>query len=98
MDCCEHKMKHTPRSDEDIKALKSRINRIIGQLNGIAKMIEENRYCRDVLTQIAATEKALEAVGLNVLSAHMNGCVKDDILNGNFETIDETVELIRKLK
>ena len=48
--CCK-RYKETPRSEEDCKALQNRLNRMIGQLGGIKKMIDENRYCADVLTQ-----------------------------------------------
>ena len=46
--CCRYK--HTPRSDESLRQLRSRINRIVGQLGGIQKMLDENRYCGDILT------------------------------------------------
>ena len=48
-ECCRHK--HTPRGEQEMKQLRNRINRIIGQMNGIQKMLDENRYCGDVLTQ-----------------------------------------------
>lgn len=90
--------KHVPRSEEEEKALKNRIARIQGQLNGISKMIEENRYCGDVLIQIAAVERSLQEVGYLILKTHMDTCVREDIKNDKPGIIDETVELIRKLK
>jgi DNA-binding FrmR family transcriptional regulator len=97
-DCCSPKMRNTPRSQEEVKDLKNRLSRIVGQLNGISKMIEENRYCGDVLTQIAAAESALQSVGYIVLSTHMKTCVAEDIKEGKEGVIDETVSLIKKLK
>ena len=90
--------KHTPRNKEDIKNLQIRLNRIVGQVNGISKMIEENRYCSDVLTQIAAVEKALEQVGYIILEEHMKSCVVDDIKKDDFSSLEESIELMKKLK
>ncbi len=94
--CC--RSKRTPRDEAQIKQLRNRINRIIGQMNGIQKMLDENRYCGDVLTQIAAAESALQGLGYMVLSEHMNTCMAEEIRLGNTEIIDEAVELIKKLK
>ena len=94
---CE-RHKNTPRSDEQLKDLKTRLNKIIGQLNGIQKMLEDNRYCGDVLNQIAATESALQQVGYIVLKTHMETCVVEDIKNDKGSVMDETIELIKRLK
>lgn len=93
--CCRYK--NTRRSEEMSRQLRNRINRIIGQLNGIQKMIDDNRYCGDILTQIAAAESAVKNVGYLILEDHMNTCVTEEIQNGNREIIPETVELIKKL-
>ena len=53
----------------------SRINRIAGQVNGIQKMVEDDRYCVDILTQIAAARSALDALGVELLSNHIDCCV-----------------------
>ncbi len=90
--------KHKPRSDEEMKQLKNRIHRITGQLNGIEKMLDENRYCGDILIQIAAVEKALESFGYIVLSNHLKTCVTQDVLDGKNETMDEVMDMIKKLK
>ncbi|MCR5091738.1 MAG: metal-sensing transcriptional repressor [Bacilli bacterium] len=97
---CPHcaSKRHHPRDEEELKSLQNRISRIQGQLSGISKMLDENRYCGDVLTQIAAVESALQSVGYIVLASHMNSCVKEDIIAGKDGVIDETVELIKKLK
>jgi len=57
--CTRCQYKHTPRKDSSVRALHSRLNRIIGQLNGIKSMLDENRYCGDVLIQVSAAESAL---------------------------------------
>ncbi len=94
--CCRHK--DTPRSEQTLRQLRNRINRIVGQLNGIQKMLDENRYCGDILTQIAAAESALQSVGYIVLQEHMQTCVAEQIRMGNTEIMTEAVDLIKKLK
>lgn len=96
-DCCCHQ-KTTPREEEELKQLKNRLNRIIGQLNGIGRMLDENRYCGEILTQLAAAESALQSLGYVILKDHMETCMVEEISKGNTEVIDEAVELIKKLK
>lgn len=57
------------------KKIKSRVNRISGQVNGIGKMIDEDRYCLDILDQIAAVRSALDSLGVELLSNHLENCV-----------------------
>lgn len=95
--CCCHK-KSIPRGEKELKALKNRINRISGQLNGIAKMLDDNRYCGDILTQIAAVESALQSLGYIIMKEHMHTCVVEEIEKGNHEIVDEAFELMKKLK
>lgn len=61
-------------------------------------MVEEDRYCGDILIQIAAIEKALEKVGLTILRTHMETCVKEDLQNGNVTSLNEAILLIERLK
>lgn len=95
--CCCHQ-KATPRDEQELKQLKNRLNRIIGQMNGISRMLDENRYCGDILTQVAAVESALQSFGHVILKEHMETCVVEEIQKGNTEVIAEAVELIKKLK
>lgn len=95
--CCGCHQKATPRQPEDLKLLKNRLSRMQGQLNGIGKMLDENRYCGDILNQIAAVESALQAFGQMVLKEHMETCVREKIMQGDTEVIEETLELIKKL-
>lgn len=90
--------KSTPRGEAELRGLKNRLNRISGQLNGISRMLDENRYCGDVLTQVAAAQKALQAFGNLVLKDHMETCVVEEIRKGNLSVVDEAIELIEKLK
>ena len=94
--CC--RTKHTPRTEEAQRSLQNRLSRMIGQLNGMKKMLEENRYCGDILIQVAAVESALQSFGYSVLEDHMETCVVEEIRNGNLEIVGETVELVKKLK
>ena len=60
---------------EKRKRLQGRIRRISGQVNGIEKMMAEDRYCVDILTQIAAARSALDTLGVELLTEHLEGCV-----------------------
>lgn len=90
--------RHTPRGEEELKQLKNRLNRMIGQLNGIGRMLDENRYCGDILIQISAVERALQNFGYIVLRSHMGSCVAEELREGNDAILDETLELMKKLK
>lgn len=81
-----------------MKALNDRINRIIGQLGGIKNMINENRYCGDVLIQLSAAESALQNLGYMILKNHLETCVVESIKEGNSEILAEVIELMKKLK
>jgi DNA-binding FrmR family transcriptional regulator len=90
-----HVHRHVHRADKD--ALGKRINRIEGQVRGIARMLEEDRYCIDVLTQISAVQAALDAVALQMLEAHLKGCVQSAVRSGaGDEAIGEAMAVIRK--
>lgn len=85
-----------------MKADKAQINRLIktakGQLEGILKMIDEDRYCVDISTQLLATQAILKKANSEILKAHMKGCVKSAVESNNSdEKIDELVFLIDKL-
>jgi DNA-binding FrmR family transcriptional regulator len=60
---------------EERKKVKARVNRIAGQVSGIQRMIDEDRYCVDILNQISAVRSALDALGVEMLSQHIEGCV-----------------------
>ena len=95
--CCE-RTKKIPRSETTIKNLNDRLNRIIGQLGGIKTMLNENRYCGDVIMQLGAAERALQSLGYMILSEHFKTCVAEYVATGNTAILDEAIELVRKLK
>ena len=94
--CCRHKS--TPRGKKELRQLQNRIKRMTGQLNGISKMMDDNRYCGDILIQVAAVESALQAFGYAVLQSHLETCVVEEIQKGNIQIVEEALELIKKLK
>lgn len=94
--CCCGRHKETPRSAELQSDVQKRLNRIIGQLNGVKSMIDDNRYCGDVLTQLAAVESAVKSVSRIVLQNHLETCVVEQIQRGNVEVVDEVMQLFKK--
>lgn len=71
---------HDPQVTQPHKqTLLKRLNRVEGQVRGVAQMIQDDRYCVDVLTQVAAIQSALDAVALQLLEAHTRGCVADAV-------------------
>src|SRR3954467_2356045 len=87
-----------PVARRDNVALAKRINRIEGQVRGIGKMIEEDRYCIDVLTQVSAVQSALDALSIRLLESHLAVCVQRAVHDGDGDTaIAEVIEVMRKL-
>ena len=93
--CTCQKIKH--RTDEEKKYLKNRLKTIEGQIRGISQMIDDERYCNDILIQISAVNKSLKSLGNEVLKVHLTTCVVDNIKDNNLEIIDEVMSLIKKL-
>ena len=85
------------RTNSEKANYKKRLNIISGQINGINKMLEEDRYCSDILIQISAVDKALKKLGQEILENHMKTCMVEDIKNNKIDTIDEVMDLCRKL-
>jgi DNA-binding FrmR family transcriptional regulator len=84
-------------SAAETAALSMRLHRIEGQIRGIARMIEGDRYCVDILTQVAAVQSALDALARKLLEHHLHGCVTHAIASGNgAHAIDEALAVIRK--
>ena len=67
----------------DKEALVKRLHRIEGQVRGIERMVEDDRYCIDILTQVAAVNTALESLAFKVLDDHVNHCVSDALSSGD---------------
>ena len=93
--CCRHK--NTPRSDELQAQLKTRLSKIAGQVNGVKAMIDDNRYCADVLMQLSAIDSAVRSVERIVLQNHLETCVVEQVRAGNDEVIGEAMELIKRV-
>lgn len=85
------------RTKEQNDAYTKRLNKIEGQVRGINKMINTDRHCDEIMIQIAAVTKALKSLGQELLENHMKTCMVDDIKNEKFESIDEVMDLFRKL-
>jgi len=78
-------------------ALAKRLRRIEGQIRGIGRMIDDDRYCVDILTQVSAVQSALDALARNLLEHHLHGCVAHAIASGDgAHAIDEALAVIRK--
>lgn len=88
--------KKTVRSDEMKKKLTSRLNRIAGQINGIARMIENDAYCVDVLTQTAAAQSALKGFSKEIIDRHIRSCVSDSVRSGDDSAIEELIDTLYK--
>ena len=68
--------------ETDKAALLTRLRRVEGQVRGLQQMIEDDRYCIDILTQVSAATKALQGVALALLDDHLRHCVTDAVVNG----------------
>lgn len=85
------------RPPEEHRDLVNRLSRIEGQVRGIKGMVEKNAYCPDILIQVAAVNAALNSFNRVLLASHIKTCVKQDILAGKDETMDELVDTIKRL-
>ncbi|AIK37358.1 transcriptional regulator [Bacillus pseudomycoides] len=84
----------THRSDKEKEQIMNRLKRIEGQVRGIQNMIENDRYCVDILVQISAINAAMKKVGMGILKNHTNHCVSNAIKDGNG---DEAIEELMKV-
>lgn len=92
--CVERKKK---RTEEEKKALLTRLKKAEGQIRGIEKMVEEDAYCPDVLMQVSAVTQALNSFNKELLACHVKSCVAEDIKADRPEAVDELVKLLQKL-
>ena len=65
------------------EAVQKRLRRVEGQVRGIERMVEEDRYCIDILTQVAAVKTALERLGFEILEDHVSHCVQSALASGD---------------
>ena len=94
---CENCERSTHRSEEEKKKLINRLHVIEGQIRGISLMIEDDKYCHDVLIQISAVENSLKGIAREMLKSHLSTCVVKDIKVDKLEVIDEVMDLVRRL-
>ena len=92
-----HTHKFRDKQGEEYKGLIRRLNRIEGQIRGIHNMVDEDRYCVDILTQVSAVQSALNAFTKELLSQHIHSCVVEDIRSGNDAVVDELCCLLQKV-
>jgi len=89
-----------PVSDADRENITSRLSRIEGQIRGLKRMVEEDRYCGDILDQIHSVQQALKSVGRAVTRTHLETCVTDALRSGDEaaakESYDEIMGLLEK--
>lgn len=77
----------------------NRLSRIAGQVQGVKRMVEEEKYCIDIVTQIQAARSALRSVEMKILEKHMHHCVHDAFASGSQKNADEKMEeLLRVMK
>ena len=96
-EACNQCEKSTHRTDEEKKKLKKRLNVIEGQIRGISGMIDDDKYCHDILVQLSAVEHSLKSIGIEMLKSHLSSCVVRDLKEDHLEVIDEVMDLIRRL-
>lgn len=88
------KSHHPPAVKRD---LTNRLSRVEGQVRGIKGMVEKDVYCDDIITQLAATQSALNSVTKLLLEGHLKGCVVDRLSDGDEEVLDELLVTIQKM-
>lgn len=91
-----HKLKYN--NQEDKKKVLKRLAVVEGQIRGISNMVDEERYCSDILIQINSAERALKCLADNILENHMRTCMADEIKEGNLEVIDEITTILKRNK
>lgn len=94
---CEHCNKNKHRTEDEKKYLRTRLNTIEGQIRGVSKMVDEDKYCNDILTQLLAINKSIKSLSTDILKGHLSTCVVEDIKNDKLEVINEVMELIGRL-
>ncbi len=93
---CEH-CKQTVRCNEEKEKMVTRLKKIEGQVRGIEKMVENDRYCIDIINQVSAIEASLRSFSRSLLERHIKTCVQTDALSGNTEKLDELCAMLKNL-
>ena len=101
MDHMETAVSHSDRKklrgDKERRDLMNRLKRIEGQVRGLQRMLEEDAYCPDILTQASAVSSAINSFCRVLLTSHLRTCVAEDIRAGHDEAVDELADTLQKL-
>ena len=89
--------KSTHREGKEYRDLISRLNKIEGQIRGVKKMVEEDRYCIDIINQVSAVSAAINSFNKLLLSEHIKSCVVEDVKAGNDQMVEELCCTLHKL-
>ena len=87
-------MKHGYTNDKS--RLSARLNRVEGQVRGVSRMVAEDKYCVDILTQVNAIKAALDQVSLLLIEDHIKGCVVEAVRGGDMDKVDELVGAVAR--
>lgn len=90
-------VRKTIREDGALRSLENRLSRIEGQVRGVKKMLHDDAYCTDILTQVSAIQAALTSFEKELLARHIKGCVVTDIKSGSDEAVDDLIVTLQKL-
>ena len=93
-DACDRKK---TRDENERRDLMNRLKRIEGQVRGLQRMLVENAYCPEILTQASAVNSALNSFCRVLLTSHLRTCVSEDIRAGREDTVDELMDVLQKL-
>jgi CsoR family transcriptional regulator, copper-sensing transcriptional repressor len=91
--CCDHQQIQHPSHSNEM----SHLNRVSGQIDGIKKMIEDGRYCPEILTQLRAIRSAIKSIELRILDTHLSSCVAQAFLFQNQDEQRKKIDEIRAL-
>lgn len=91
-------MRKTIRSEQFKKQLTTRLNRIGGQVNGVKQMIEEDRYCDDVIIQLSAISSAIKSLSNLLFENHLSHCVKEKVNEEDYQVIEEVMNLVKRFQ
>lgn len=92
--CCQ-RIKH--RDEKEYRDLLNRLKRIEGQVRGLQGMVEDDRYCIDILTQVSAVQSALNSFNKKLLTNHIKSCVVEDIAAGKENAVEELCTTIQRI-
>ncbi len=94
--CCAERSKL--RTQEEKSNLEKRLNRIIGQMNGIKNMIEDDRYCSDIIIQLSAIDKAIKSLANLMIDNHIRTCVVEHIKNDDYSDIEDISTFFKRFQ